>query len=166
MGLALEIGVIFVLVLLNGAFAMSELAIVSSRRSRLMALQRQGSAGAEAALALADDPQRFPARVQRHDGRRQLVAGGNHPRCEQCAESRHRALFRREEVLSAKEIALGLGLLNARRPDAVAGVHPTQVPIITGEHDQWRPDCWRLRLVSQQGCSVAARADQAKWPDH
>lgn len=64
MGLALEIGVILLLVLLNGAFAMSELAIVSSRRSRLMALQRQGSAGAEAALALADDPQRFLPTVQ------------------------------------------------------------------------------------------------------
>ncbi|MBR0671117.1 HlyC/CorC family transporter [Roseomonas soli] len=62
--MALEIGVILVLVLLNGAFAMSELAIVSSRRSRLMALQRQGSVGAEAALALADDPQRFLPTVQ------------------------------------------------------------------------------------------------------
>ena len=34
MGTALEIGIIILLVLLNGAFAMSELAIVSSRRSR------------------------------------------------------------------------------------------------------------------------------------
>lgn len=64
MGLALEVGVILLLVLLNGAFAMSELAIVSSRRSRLMALQRQGSLGAGAALALADDPQRFLPTVQ------------------------------------------------------------------------------------------------------
>jgi putative hemolysin len=64
MGTALEIGVIVLLVLLNGAFAMSELAIVSSRRSRLMALQRRGSLGAEAALALADDPQRFLPTVQ------------------------------------------------------------------------------------------------------
>lgn len=64
MGTALEIGVIILLVLLNGAFAMSELAIVSSRRSRLIALQRRGSQGAEAALALADDPQRFLPTVQ------------------------------------------------------------------------------------------------------
>jgi putative hemolysin len=64
MGTIFEISVIFVLVLLNGAFAMSELAIVSSRRSRLMAMQRQGSLGAEAALALADDPQRFLPTVQ------------------------------------------------------------------------------------------------------
>lgn len=64
MGIALEIGVILVLILLNGAFAMGELAIVSSRRARLQALQRKGSLGAEAALALADDPQRFLPTVQ------------------------------------------------------------------------------------------------------
>lgn len=64
MATLLEIGVILLLVLINGAFAMSELAIVSSRRSRLMAMQRQGSLGAEAALALADDPQRFLPTVQ------------------------------------------------------------------------------------------------------
>jgi len=64
MGTALEIGVIILLVLLNGAFAMSELAIVSSRRSRLVAMQRKGSPGADVALALAEDPQRFLPTVQ------------------------------------------------------------------------------------------------------
>jgi putative hemolysin len=64
MGILLEIGVILLLVLLNGAFAMSELAIVSSRRARLTAMQRKGTPGAEAALALADDPQRFLPTVQ------------------------------------------------------------------------------------------------------
>ncbi|WP_137124252.1 hemolysin family protein [Roseomonas sp. HF4] len=64
MGIALEITIILVLVLLNGAFAMSELAIVSSRRARLQALQRKGSLGAQAALALAEDPQRFLPTVQ------------------------------------------------------------------------------------------------------
>jgi putative hemolysin len=64
MSTAIEIIVILLLVLLNGAFAMSELAIVSARRVRLMALQRRGSPGASAALALADDPQRFLPTVQ------------------------------------------------------------------------------------------------------
>jgi putative hemolysin len=64
MGTVFEIGFIIVLVLLNGAFAMSELAIVSSRRLRLQAMQRRGSAGAAAALALAEDPQRFLPTVQ------------------------------------------------------------------------------------------------------
>lgn len=60
----IEIAVILVLVALNGAFAMSELAIVSARRGRLMAMERRGSAGAAAALALAEDPQRFLPTVQ------------------------------------------------------------------------------------------------------
>ncbi len=59
-----EIAIILLLVLLNGAFALSELAIVSSRRSRLLAMQRQGRPGATEALALADDPQRFLPTVQ------------------------------------------------------------------------------------------------------
>ncbi len=64
MSILLEILVILLLVALNGAFAMSELAIVSARRVRLLALQRRGSRGAEAAIALAEDPQRFLPTVQ------------------------------------------------------------------------------------------------------
>ncbi|MDI3307070.1 MAG: hemolysin family protein [Acetobacteraceae bacterium] len=64
MAIGLEIAIIFVLVVLNGVFAMSELAIVSARRGRLQVLQRQGSTGAGVALALADDPQRFLPTVQ------------------------------------------------------------------------------------------------------
>ena len=59
-----ELAVLALLVVLNGLFAMSELAIVSARRGRLMAMQRRGSPGAEAALALAEDPQRFLPTVQ------------------------------------------------------------------------------------------------------
>ncbi len=61
---AIEIGVILLLVALNGVFAMSELAIVSSRRGRLHAMERRGSTGATVALALMDDPQRFLPTVQ------------------------------------------------------------------------------------------------------
>jgi putative hemolysin len=64
MAIGLELLLILLLVLLNGVFAMSELAIVSARRARLMAMQRKGSLGAETALALADDPQRFLPTVQ------------------------------------------------------------------------------------------------------
>jgi putative hemolysin len=64
MSILFELIVLLLLVLLNGAFAMSELAIVSSRRGRLKALQQRGSPGAEAALALAEDPQRFLPTVQ------------------------------------------------------------------------------------------------------
>jgi putative hemolysin len=64
MGVALELGVILLLVLVNGLFAMSELAIVSARRVRLQGMLRAGTKGAAAAIALAEDPQRFLPTVQ------------------------------------------------------------------------------------------------------
>lgn len=64
MAIGLEILLILLLVVLNGLFAMSELAIVSSRRSRLGALVRRGHPGALAAQTLADNPQRFLPTVQ------------------------------------------------------------------------------------------------------
>jgi putative hemolysin len=64
MSLAFEIAVIAFLVVLNGCFAMSELAIVSSRRARLAAKAADGSKGAAMALALADNPGRFLSSVQ------------------------------------------------------------------------------------------------------
>lgn len=60
----LDAAIIAGLILLNGFFAMSELAIVSARRPRLRRLALQGSSGAEQALALADNPGRFLSGVQ------------------------------------------------------------------------------------------------------
>nr|WP_116236674.1 hemolysin family protein [Parasphingopyxis lamellibrachiae] len=59
-----DLCIIFALVLLNGVFAMSELAIVSSRRARLQAMAKDGRAGAQTALDLAADPGRFLSTVQ------------------------------------------------------------------------------------------------------
>ncbi len=56
--------VIVLLTLLNGLFAMSELALVSSRRTRLLQLAQDGNRGADAALRLLDDPTRFLSTVQ------------------------------------------------------------------------------------------------------
>jgi putative hemolysin len=64
MATGFEIVLLLLLVILNGAFAMSELAVVSARRGRLLALQRAGSPGAAAAIALAEDPHRFLPTVQ------------------------------------------------------------------------------------------------------
>ncbi len=60
----LEIVFALLLILLNGLFALSEMAMVSVRRARLMVLERKGVKGAAAALALSDDPQRFLPTVQ------------------------------------------------------------------------------------------------------
>ncbi len=56
--------IIFGLIALNGVFAMSELAIVSSRKPRLEAAARRGQPGANSALQLASDPGRFLSAVQ------------------------------------------------------------------------------------------------------
>ena len=60
----MEILVILLLILLNGLFAMSEIALISARRSNLEMQARQGSAGARQALKLAKDPDRFLSTVQ------------------------------------------------------------------------------------------------------
>ena len=52
------------LILLNGVFAMSELAIVSARTARLKMAAERGSAGAKVALELAADPGKFLSTVQ------------------------------------------------------------------------------------------------------
>lgn len=62
--LFIEIFAVFFLVTLNGLLAMSELAVVSSRKSRLEHLANRGSRGARAALFLIDDPSRFLSTVQ------------------------------------------------------------------------------------------------------
>jgi putative hemolysin len=64
MGLGLEILVVLLLIVLNGLFSMSELALVSARRARLAVLERKGVAGAALARRLAEDPQRFLPTVQ------------------------------------------------------------------------------------------------------
>lgn len=59
-----EIFIIIGLILLNGIFSMSEVALISARKSRLAADQEKGSKGARIALNLANDPDRFLSTVQ------------------------------------------------------------------------------------------------------
>jgi putative hemolysin len=60
----LELLIILLLVLVNGIFSMSEIALVSSRKSRLEAAAKGGDASAKAALNLANSPTRFLSTVQ------------------------------------------------------------------------------------------------------
>jgi putative hemolysin len=57
--MTLEILIILLLVIANGVFAMSEIAIISARKVRLQQMANQGNAKARAALELADAPNRF-----------------------------------------------------------------------------------------------------------
>jgi putative hemolysin len=60
----IEILIILLLVLANGFFAMSEIAIISARKAHLQQLAKSGNAKARAALDLATNPDRFLATVQ------------------------------------------------------------------------------------------------------
>ncbi len=60
----MELLILVLLILLNGVFALSEMAIVSSRRPRLKAMADKGNVGAKAALKLLEDPSRMLSTVQ------------------------------------------------------------------------------------------------------
>ena len=60
----LEISIVLVLLLANGIFAMTEIAIVSSRKGLLQSMAEKGNSGASRALKLADSPNRFLSTVQ------------------------------------------------------------------------------------------------------
>lgn len=60
----MEIAILLGLILINGIFAMSEIALVTARRARLQRLAEAGDTAAEAAMRLGDDPNRFLSTVQ------------------------------------------------------------------------------------------------------
>jgi putative hemolysin len=59
-----DLAILAGLILVNGVFSMSELAIVSARTAKLRMAAEKGSRGAKTALALAADPGKFLATVQ------------------------------------------------------------------------------------------------------
>ncbi len=61
---AVEIAIIFLLLIANGVFAMAEIAVVSSKKARLRRLAEQGNGKARVALELAESPNRFLSTVQ------------------------------------------------------------------------------------------------------
>jgi putative hemolysin len=64
MSIGTEILVIALLIVANGIFAMSEMAVVTARKSRLQDWAKKGSSRAQAALELAQAPNRFLSAVQ------------------------------------------------------------------------------------------------------
>lgn len=60
----LEVVIILILILLNAFFALSEIAVVSAKRTKLEAERKSGNKGAEIALKLQADPDNFLSAVQ------------------------------------------------------------------------------------------------------
>ena len=62
--LSLQISIVLLLILLNGFFAMAEIALISARNARLQPLAAAENAGAQAAIELKADPSRLLSTVQ------------------------------------------------------------------------------------------------------
>ena len=60
----MEILIIFFLILLNGVFSMSEIALISARKTRLETAAKKGNTNAKVALDLANSPNKFLSTVQ------------------------------------------------------------------------------------------------------
>jgi putative hemolysin len=60
----MEIALLFALIVLNGLFAMSEIALVTARKARLQKLVDEGDSAAIAAVKLGEDPTRFLSTIQ------------------------------------------------------------------------------------------------------
>ena len=60
----MEIAILFALICLNGVFAMSEIALVTARKTRMQKLVDEGDSGAAAAIKLGEDPTRFLSTIQ------------------------------------------------------------------------------------------------------
>jgi len=60
----MEILILIGLIILNGLFAMAEIALVTARKGRLQKLAAKGDGGAATALKLGEDPTRFLSTVQ------------------------------------------------------------------------------------------------------
>lgn len=60
----MEITIIILLILLNGVFSMSEMALVSSRSFKLKTEKKKGNSSAKKAMELAENPNQFLSTVQ------------------------------------------------------------------------------------------------------
>jgi putative hemolysin len=60
----MEFAILFGLILLNGLFAMSEIALVTARKSKLQKMADEGDTSAAAALKLGEDPTKFLSAIQ------------------------------------------------------------------------------------------------------
>jgi putative hemolysin len=59
-----EVIIILLLIMANGIFSMSEIAVISARKMRLQQRAEDGVKGAQTALELAESPNRFLSTVQ------------------------------------------------------------------------------------------------------
>ncbi len=74
-GIILEVLILILLLLINGIFVMSEMAVVSSRKARLQQLANEGNKRAAAALDAGTKPHNFPFHSTDRDHTHQRLVG-------------------------------------------------------------------------------------------
>jgi putative hemolysin len=172
-----EILLLFVLILLNGLFAMSEIAIVSSRRSRLVQMAEEGGAGARSALTLASEPTRFLSSVQVGITSIGILSGAIG---EASIAARLRASFSEIYVLAPYAEALSLGVMvvlltyvslifGELVPKRLALTHPEAIASIIARPMEWlarigRPVVYLLSASTDTILRVL-RVRPSKQPD-
>jgi len=119
--LLLQCGLVFLLILANGFFAAAEMAVVTSRKSRLADMAARGDAGALAALELANNPEGFLSTLQIGITLLTILSGAYG---EASLSSHVAAFLEKVPLLAPYAQGLGFGLV-------VAGI--TYASLIAGE---------------------------------
>ena len=122
----MEIFILAILILINALFAMSEIAVVSSRKIRLQQMAEAGFGGAQSALTLIQDPSRFLSTVQFGITLIGILSGAYG---EAALASRLQSTFTDVPLLAryAHEIALGVVVVAARKRTTGAAARDSQV---------------------------------------
>jgi putative hemolysin len=167
---------VFILILLNGLFALSEIAIVSSRRVRLVQMAEEGSTGAQRALQLASEPTRFLSSVQVGITSIGILNGAIG---EAAVVTRLNALFEQVPALAPYAHALAMGtmvvvltyvslILGELVPKRLALTHPERVASVIARPMQILATAARplvlLLSVSTEAILRLFRAPQVKQP--
>jgi putative hemolysin len=164
--------VIIVLTLLNGAFAMSELALTASRKVRLQTMAEAGDAGSQAALELLDNPTQFLSVVQvgiTSIGMLNAIVGeaafgdGLALWLEQTLTLSHKAAGVTSTVLVVTGITFITILFGELVPKRIGQLYPETVARVVSRPMTWIATCAkpfvRLLSVCTQGILVLLRID-------
>ncbi|MEA5556268.1 CNNM domain-containing protein [Nodularia spumigena CH309] len=146
--MATSLIVLAVLLILNGVLAMSELAVMTSRRARLQQSASRGSKAATAALTLANQPTRFLSTVQVGITLIGILAGAFG---EKQLSGHVEALFHRFELLAPYSDAIALFVVVVLityfslvlRSLCPSGSHS---PFLRPRRRSSRARCWLCRL--------------------
>ena len=139
--LTLHLSIILLLIIVNGFFAMAEIALVAARNARLRPLAEAGNPGAQAALELKADPSRLLSTVQIGVTVIAILSGtfgeatlGD--RLQGQLESYQGFLARYAHVVSMAVVVIGISyfslILGELVPKRIALVHPERIAAALG----------------------------------